>query len=410
MQAQGLVLTLVGPSESVAPGAEVSVGLLAVNSTEVEANFAPPLVIHGQLWRGDRSWPVALTSVPGTAATVLPGAFNSRAYTFTLPAGVSGRLILEASDGLTAPVRAVLAVGSPPGAGPTAPTVPEQAAPAPASASSIASPLAAATSTVPPATVAPTPAGNETAVAGLQRSFLDHFGQLDPIYFIYGPKAPAVKFQFSLMYRFFSFDGPDAHDAPEKTLQFGYTQRSLWDITASSSPFYDTSYMPSLFYQFLAPAPRPENAGGITWLGFQSGYQHESNGQAGTLSRTINSLFVRTGVLLGRADRWHAVLQLRGFDYVGGLSDNPAMKDYRGYSTWGVTIGRGDGPSLAYTGWMGQHFNHVTSQYDLTFPVKTHVLDFATYLLIQYFDGYGESLRAYEHHSDTVRAGISLAR
>jgi outer membrane phospholipase A len=29
---------------------------------------------------------------------------------------------------------------------------------------------------------------------------------------------------------------------------------------------------------------------------------------------------------------------------------------------------------------------------------------------VQYFDGYGESLRAYEVRSDSVRAGISLIR
>jgi outer membrane phospholipase A len=407
--AQGLVLTLVSPQESVGPGAEVAIGLLAVNSTEAEVPFDPPLVISALLWQGQHSWPVQLTAVPGKSGPVLPGGFTSRAYTLALPPGVSGRLILEVNEGFSTPIRGVFAVAS---AGASAGTVASAAAhpPAPPGAAAPASPLAAAESVVPAASVAPTPAGDSTAVASLQRTFIDHFSSHEPIYFIYGPKEPAAKFQFSFKYRLFSFDGTGGTDTPERTLQFGYTQRSLWDIDENSSPFYDTSYMPSLFYEFLAPAHRPEDAGGVTWLGFQSGYQHESNGQGGTLSRTMNTLFVRTGVLLGRADRWHAILQVRGFDYVAGLSDNPNLKDYRGYSTWGITLARGDGPSLSYSGWMGQRFNHVTSEYDLNVPVKVHFLDFATYFLLQWYDGYGESLRAYSQHADQVRAGISLAR
>ncbi len=114
---------------------------------------------------------------------------------------------------------------------------------------------------------------------------------------MYGTKAPAAKFQFSFKYRLLTFD-PGATEAPKQTLQFAYTQRSLWDINASSSPFYDTSYMPALFYEFLTLAPDPNTAkGGPTWLGLQSGYQHESNGQGSVQSRSLNTMFVRSGYL-----------------------------------------------------------------------------------------------------------------
>jgi phospholipase A1 len=383
MWADGLLATMLAPAAAVAPGSQVGVGLLAANAGTAEASFSPPPTLAGSLWRVDRSWPVELRAQPGGPVMVAPGAFATRAYVFQLPEGVTGQLILQVSGGLPQPVTAVILVA-----------VVDQGEFAPRPASPDTAPLAAP----------------RTAVATLQRSFIDHFSALDPIYFIYGPKAPGAKFQFSFKYRLLLFEEGGVHQ-PESSLQFGYTQRSLWDINASSSPFYDTSYMPSLFYQWLAPAPvKADERGGVTWLGFASGYQHESNGQDSVASRSLNTLFVRTGFLFGRPDRWHAIVQARGFDYIGGLSDNPDLKDYRGYGEWQVTLARGDGPSLSYSGHAGKGANHLTSQFDLYFPVKTKFLDLATYFLIQYFDGYGESLRAYNKYSDTVRAGVSLVR
>jgi outer membrane phospholipase A len=43
-------------------------------------------------------------------------------------------------------------------------------------------------------------------------------------------------------------------------------------------------------------------------------------------------------------------------------------------------------------------------------PIRTKLLNFETYLLIQYFNGYGESLLHYDTKSETVRAGLSLVR
>ncbi len=386
-QAAGLLITLIVPSDSSAPGSTVPVGLLAANSDNRAQDFTAPATLSGILTAGGQTWKVQLTSArTEDRESLVPGGFANHDYNLTLPSGVTGQAVLEISGGLSAPVRAVVMIS----------------ATATSSVASV-SPSSAAAAEVPAV-------GNRTAVSTLQRSFVDHFTTLDPVYFIYGPKAPAAKFQFSFKYRIVSLDdGKDT--SPESTVQFGYTQRSLWDVNAHSSPFYDTSYMPSLFYQFLTSAPnRKEDQGGVTWLGFASGYQHESNGMDSTASRSINQLYLRSGALIGRPDRWHSIVQLRVFDYAGDLSDNPYIKDYRGYGDWLVTLAKGDGPSLTYTGRAGKDFNHWTAQFDLSIPVKTKVLDFATYLLIQYFDGYGESLRDYTKYSDTVRAGISLVR
>lgn len=382
--AQGLSVAVVPPTESVAPGCVLSVGLLALNSGNLPVEFDPPHSLPGRVILGEQSWPVELRALSGGAATLGPGSFVNHAYSLTLPPVVTGRLILEVAQGLPNESRAVILV---------APQGTETAA-----------------TDARPAAVTKPPHAARMLVSTFQRSFADHFTVLDPIYFIYGPKAPGAKFQFSFKYRVLSLNG-DSTGPVQQTVQFGYTQRSLWDLNASSSPFYDTSYMPSLFYQFLTPEDASgKSTSGLSWLGFRSGYQHESNGQGSVQSRSLNTLYVRSGALLGRSDRWHAIIQARVFDYVGGLSDNPDLKAYRGYGDWQVTVVHGDGPSLSYTGWAGNDLNHFTSEFDMNFPIKVRFVDFATYFLIQYFKGYGESLRDYDKPADTVRAGFSLVR
>ena len=247
----------------------------------------------------------------------------------------------------------------------------------------------------------------QPAAAKLERTFADRLGAHEPIYFIYGPDAPVAKFQFSFKYKILRFGEPSAQNIPS-TLQFAFSQRSLWDMSASSSPFYDTSYMPELFYESLAPVPAA--TGGFTWLGYQAGYKHESNGREGPVSRSLNTVFARPAFAFGALDGWRLVVAPTIFAYIGGLSDNNDLTDYRGYGLLRLILGKNTGPSIMYTGNVGRHWNHLTTQLDLTVPVRTHLLDFETYLLVQYFNGYGESLLSYREKSETVRAGFSFVR
>lgn len=247
----------------------------------------------------------------------------------------------------------------------------------------------------------------QPAAAEFERTFVGRLSAHEPIYFIYGADAPAAKFQFSFKYKILQFGEATAQQLPA-TLQFAFTQRSLWDMAASSSPFYDTSYMPELFYESLAPLPA--ETGGYIWLGWQAGYKHESNGRADPDSRSLNTLFVRPVFAFGALDGWRLVVVPSIFTYFGGLSDNKDLTDYRGYGQLRLVFGKNSGPSLMYTGNAGRRWNHLTTQLDFTVPVRTHLLDFETYLLVQYFNGYGESLLSYREKSETVRVGFSLVR
>ena len=380
LSAAELVTALVAPVAAVPSGARTEVTLVVFNPSPGPQSYRALPTLRGHLLGGDQPVAVTLNAVSPGAQVVPEHGFLDCHYTVAIPRGASGRTILQIGGVTGSRIQAVVMITGKS----SAPVVCAKA------------PVEEMTNPV------------TTAAASIQRSFAGRFSAHDPVYFIYGPDAPGAKFQFSFKYQVLSFTS-SGEAAPARTLQFGYTQRSLWDITANSSPFYDTSYMPSFFYESLAAKPKVSD-GGFTWLGFQTGYQHESNGQGGEASRSMNTLFFRPGFALGKLDGWNVIVAPRIFFYIGGVSDNPMIKDYRGYGEWLVSFGRNNGPALAYTGRMGRHFNHFTTELDLTIPVHTRILDFGTYLLIQYFNGYGESLRAYDKHSSTIRAGFSLVR
>ena len=380
LPAQNLVVSLVPPAKSVDREVPVKVDLLAVNPSLSDATFAAPAMLHGVLYADKGSWPVELQAEATASRTVPPGGFAYRGYRLVLPAEAKGRVVLEISGDGYDTLRAVLLAST--------------------SESHSVSATAAPLSTLDAAT---------PALAQVQRSFIGHFTPLDPVYFVYGPKAPGAKFQFSFKYRLLDFQG-DAGSTAQRTLQFGYTQRSLWDIAGDSSPFYDTSYMPSLFYESLASTVEGNRYGPFQWVGWQAGYQHESNGQGVAGSRSLNTLYVRPAIIIGAPDDWHLILVPKIWAYVGDLSNNRNVKDYRGYGELLAVLGRDGGTALAYTGRAGKDFNHFSTQLDLTVPVRIKLLDFASYFLVQYFTCYGESLRDYDKKSSALRAGISLVR
>lgn len=374
-----VALTLIPPTVSVDAGTSVSVSVAGFNATDQAAPFQTPLVLQGTLLDGEHSMPVELRTDDANPATIQPGSFARRDYRFVLPAGLSGRVILEITPIESTTMRTVLVAR-------------DAGTPEPSS----------------PATTLAATIGGGAVADTLDRTFWNHFGAHDAIYFLYGADAPAAKFQLSFKYRLRAFHAEDG-EPPKRTVQFGYTQRSLWDIEGDSSPFYDTSYMPSLFFESLAPATSARIPG-MTWMGFQTGYQHESNGQNGLSSRSLNTLFFRRGAIWGTSDDWHLIVSPKLFVYVGGLSGNPDLTEYRGYAEWMVALAKGKGVALTYTGRAGKLLDHFSTQLDLTILMRSEIFDFATYFTLQYFSGYGESLRAYDRRTESLRAGFSLVR
>lgn len=248
----------------------------------------------------------------------------------------------------------------------------------------------------------------EPAVRAVRRIFAERIAPHEATYFIYGADDPVAKFQFSFKYKILDFRqlGPQRM---MRSLQFAFTQRSLWDLNRTSSPFYDTSYMPELLYQSLTPMPEKVD-GNFTWLGYQAAFKHESNGRDGPQTRSLNVVYARPVFALGRLDHWHLLVVPEIFGYLGDVGDNPDIENYRGYGKLHLMLGRNEGPSLSAEIWAGKDFDRVSTEFNFTFPVRTQLLNFETYFLVQYFNGYGESLLSYRTHSETVRAGFSLVR
>jgi outer membrane phospholipase A len=241
-----------------------------------------------------------------------------------------------------------------------------------------------------------------------QRTVGQRLAVHEPIYFIAGTETPEAKFQLSFKYRLATLQGTPERNSSH-TLQFAYTQRSLWDTGSKSSPFYDTSYMPELMYQWVATAGERSTAG-LSWLALQSGVRHESNGQADAASRSLNNLYLRSAFAMGPSDGWHVLVVPEVYGYIGGLSENPDLPQYRGYFTLRAGVTRADRESLLLTLIPGRDFSRGSRQLDFSIPVRIASIDFGAYLLVQYFDGYGESLLAYTERSSALRIGFALVR
>ncbi len=371
MAAGELTFSLVPPRDAVAAGAAIRIDLIALNAGEREIAFTPPGVLTAIASAHGQSRTVSLRADSVRATTLAPGTFSAQPYRLSLPTSLSGTVVLslgpELGEGLRAVVQVVPAGGA----------------------------RASDEYELPPVSLP------------IHRAYRGRFGAHDSVYFIYGGEAPGAKFQVSLKYRLLT-SAPPGSPWPQ-SLHFAYSQRSLWDITAESSPFYDTSYMPELFYESTA-GPRPDDPGKFHWLGYQFGFGHESNGREGETGRSLNRLQVRSGVLYTLPAEWHILLTPQLYKYVFSLSDNPRIQDYRGYGKLLLAIGRAEGVSLVYTGQIGKHFEHPTHQLDLTVPARIPVLDFLALLMVQYFRGYGESLLSYDQRSDMLRAGFALVR
>lgn len=230
----------------------------------------------------------------------------------------------------------------------------------------------------------------------------------DPMYFVVGPdrhNGADARFQLSFKYRPFDPESSIAEFAPFlSNLYFGYTQTTLWDLGEDSSPFRDTSYRPSLFYAWSGSGRKlmPDE--------WRIGVEHESNGQGGVDSRSLNTVFVRPTWHLDLSNGRRLSFLPKIYEYLE-KDNNPDIQRYRGYADWQARYGREDG--LIINGLYRQGTGgYLSGQLDFSYPLSDRIFArTGTFIHLQVFSGYGETLLDYNKQRDTqIRLGISLTR
>jgi phospholipase A1 len=387
---QDVTLTLTMASNSVTAGDQISVWLNALNVSSHEISWTFPQKIERKIIssQGTFDGSLQLRSAESNAVTIAPGTFVRREYVSTVPNAVAGQVVME-FPGLNAN-RAVLDVqtsGWGAGAG-----VPKKKTDS------------AFTRFIKEAEPEEPGKGFEPG-----RFFKEHISGYEPMYFIASTKSPNAKFQVSLAYQLLNNDGPLATRVPAlKGFHIAYTQTSLWDWNGPSGSFYDTSYKPEFFYSWEnVTRAQPTN-----WfqLDLQGGLKHESNGKSGADSRSVNIAYFQPTLTIGRDEGLQLTLQPRAWTYLSVSDNNPDLADYRGYWDLRAIVGWKRGLQLSALGRMGKDGNHQSVQLDLTYPTMRFFGSFSMYLDVQYFTGYGESLRGYNQKSDELRVGLALFR
>ncbi|MGZ8271131.1 MAG: phospholipase A [Methylophilus sp.] len=230
----------------------------------------------------------------------------------------------------------------------------------------------------------------------------------EPMYFIMGKNSESgtdARFQLSFKYRPFDPEGSIAGFVPLlSNLYFAYTQTTLWDIGEKSGPFRDTSYRPSLFYRW--------SGSGRNFLPdeWRVGAEHESNGQPGVNSRSLNTLFIRPTWNFDMSNG-RRLSFFPKFQHYLNKEENSDIQRYRGYIDWQLRYGREDGLILGGLYRLGTG-GYSASQLDVSYPISDRIFArTGAFLHLQLLSGYGETLLDFNKKNDTqIRLGLSIAR
>lgn len=211
-----------------------------------------------------------------------------------------------------------------------------------------------------------------------------------------------AKFQVSLKYIAIEDFFSDSFD-----VEFAFTATSWWQAYNSdiSAPFRETNYEPELIFNYK----KPWKFFGIPVDNSYLSLNHQSNGQAGQLSRSWNRVigglaFVTGDVTWGLRTWWRLPEDEKTFENSPEGDDNPNIERYLGYgevgALWQIDRGhqldilirnnlRSDNKGAVRLGW--------------SFPLSRHLRGY-----VEYFNGYGESLIYYDQHIQRVGLGVKL--
>ena len=261
----------------------------------------------------------------------------------------------------------------------------------------------------PVLTETPLPPPKPQPGEALQAYLANAFSPYEPLYFLADPDPLNAKFQFSFAVMLIGRAvKPEGTSERRNGLYFSYTQVSFWDLTSDSKPFFDSNYRPEGWW----------HQGGLPagWLGtdnfdVEGGFGHQSNGQSGELSRSLNFLFIRPGVRWDLANDWQIHLAPQVNYLVGDLRENPDIGRYRGIFALKFDIMKYSGFKFATTTHIGTSHDRGAFQLDVSYPMTELTNGWVNcFVYTQWFTGWAESLRAYDERTNRVMFGIGFIR
>ncbi|TDG10970.1 phospholipase [Paraburkholderia guartelaensis] len=259
---------------------------------------------------------------------------------------------------------------------------------------------------MPPSTVKP----SNSLVPDIGTFLAGRLSFYQPNYFADGwssSDADLARFQISIKFRFILPDDPRSRGFLDN-LYFAYTQTSLWDVRGDESPFHDTSYMPALFYYLEDTGWR---SSWFTRMGIESGYEHESNGTAGSGSRGVDIVYVKPIWDFGDLNANHLTIEPKIYAYEHIQESNGDIAHYRGYVDLLFKYGSPDGWQLATTLRKGTRSTYGSVDVQFTYPLaKLFGNAWGGYVFLNYFNGYAEDLLYYNQHRWAARIGFAVSR
>lgn len=208
-----------------------------------------------------------------------------------------------------------------------------------------------------------------------------------------GLQEQELKFQISLRVPVWygMFDG-------RADLWVAYTQVSLWQAfnSAESAPFRETNYEPELGVSVPTDFPLL----GLRHRLFAFGLSHQSNGRGEPLSRSWNRVWAAFALEHGRfalvLKPWYRLPESALRD------DNPEIEEYLGRMQLRAGYKFGDQVlSLALHNNLRAHDNRSGYELAWTFPYSKRIKG-----LVQYFNGYGESMIDAEVRTRRIGFGV----
>ncbi|WP_419765153.1 MAG: phospholipase A [Arcobacter sp.] len=186
-----------------------------------------------------------------------------------------------------------------------------------------------------------------------------------------------------------------------ESINFGYTQKSWWQLYSESSPFRETNYKPEVFV--MIPYGKKDKT---SLKALKFGFLHESNGQAQAKSRSWNRLYAQSyfqfSSLFFSPRIWYRIPD-------GQNDDNPDIEDYLGYGdlTFDLPYKKHTFKLLLRNNLKFDDSNKGFAELSWTFPLLNSKNTFG---YVQLSSGYGDSLIDYNEEVNRISFGISLSR